>query len=87
MDENERNPINVNVLFTDILTLLLNLDNGVNLSICKNIVSCVMHNLTPEDFSEEVKLHFYGTAYGGDLKVDYPKEYDKLCKLFGCLAL
>lgn len=77
----------MNIDFADVLTLLLNLDPNVDLSICKNIVSDIMYNLNHETLKQEINNYFYTDYKGQRLEIDYPIEWEKLVKIFGCIAL
>lgn len=85
--DKEKTIMYIEVDFPSLLTLLLNLDEETDLSICKSIVSDILFKLSPDKFKEEIDKYFYSIGGTNDLIKDHPREYKQLCDLFGCIAM
>lgn len=74
----------VEVRFSGLLDLLLNLNNDANLWVCKSVVEDLFKcgNLNIKD---QINNYFFGKGLknGNRLSKDFPNEYYKLCKIFG----
>jgi len=77
----------IDVRFSSLLDLLLNLKEDADLIICKNTVADILYDMTTNELVDEIHKYFYTNYSDQRIEVDYPIEYEKLCKIFGCVIM